>query len=190
MNYIGDKDFWNKRHGEKDLTLREPDILLKKECSIFKEGGRILDIACGDGKNAIYLAKKGFDVTAVDFSDEAINRVEKYADFEQAKLTTKRLDLNELRAEDFESFDGIVINHYRLPPKLYKEVASLLKDGCYLWINTHRGLSEENPLIREEDVFNPKDLEGSGLKVLDSFEYEEQKRCYGRYLVTKEVNDD
>ena len=34
-----------------------------------------LDIACGDGRNTIYLSKLGYDVKAIDFSSEALNRL-------------------------------------------------------------------------------------------------------------------
>ncbi len=37
--------------------------------------GRVLDVAMGSGRNAVYLAKTGFDVEGVDISEEAIHKL-------------------------------------------------------------------------------------------------------------------
>ena len=40
----------------------------------MKKGSKILDLACGKGRHALHLAKKGFQTTGVDLSEESINR--------------------------------------------------------------------------------------------------------------------
>lgn len=42
---------------------------------IFKPGTRVLDLGCGDGRNALFLAQKGLNVTAVDISENAIRKL-------------------------------------------------------------------------------------------------------------------
>ena len=44
------------------------------ESSSFPQGARVIDFACGEGINAIYLARRGCDVTGIDISSEAIGR--------------------------------------------------------------------------------------------------------------------
>jgi cyclopropane fatty-acyl-phospholipid synthase-like methyltransferase len=50
----------------------------KEYAQLFENGsipvGRAIDLGCGEGSNAIYLSRKGFDVTGVDFSRTAIKR--------------------------------------------------------------------------------------------------------------------
>ena len=49
---------------------------LEEDLHFFQGRKTILDIASGDGRNAIYLAKLGFEVDALDFSIEALNRLD------------------------------------------------------------------------------------------------------------------
>ncbi|MER1957161.1 MAG: class I SAM-dependent methyltransferase [Solibacillus sp.] len=71
--------FWDsfyKDHKEKEVPFfcNHVDEHLRKyvENNIIPRG-RVLEIGCGNGRNAIYLAKSGFSVTAVDLSKEAIS---------------------------------------------------------------------------------------------------------------------
>jgi 2-polyprenyl-3-methyl-5-hydroxy-6-metoxy-1,4-benzoquinol methylase len=61
------KDKWNQRYcGRELLWPREPSTILKKEtaeCPL----GRALDLAAGEGRNSFFLARQGWEVTAVDF---------------------------------------------------------------------------------------------------------------------------
>ncbi len=67
-----DKDYFNRRYmGMPPWELDDASSLIKK---LFESGlrGKILDIGCGTGKNAIYLAEQGLDITGIDFSEMAI----------------------------------------------------------------------------------------------------------------------
>ncbi|MBI2830315.1 MAG: class I SAM-dependent methyltransferase, partial [Chloroflexi bacterium] len=55
------------------------DVGAREELVSLVEGGRIkpcraIDLGCGTGANAIYLAQHGFDVTGIDFSEAAIEK--------------------------------------------------------------------------------------------------------------------
>ncbi len=75
-----DKIKWNKKYKEtpKLLEDREPS---KKLIEALKEvnGKKVLDIACGAGKNSIYLAKQGFEIEAMDISYVALENIDKKA---------------------------------------------------------------------------------------------------------------
>ncbi|HIG44065.1 MAG: class I SAM-dependent methyltransferase [bacterium] len=65
---------WNERYANRALVWSaEPNRLFSTEVASL-EPGRALDIACGEGRNAIWLAEKGWDVTAVDFSETGIDK--------------------------------------------------------------------------------------------------------------------
>lgn len=77
---------------------------------LVKQGeitGRILDIGCGSGDTAIYLAGKGYDVMGIDFVPRAINIASKRA--RKAGLTIPLLVYDALRLDDLgETFDTII----------------------------------------------------------------------------------
>ena len=71
---IEDREKWNKKYQEKRelLEIREPSHFVKKFAKVAK-GVDALDLACGVGRNALFLEKIGFRVDAVDISKVALN---------------------------------------------------------------------------------------------------------------------
>ena len=68
------REDWNERYRGSDLLWSaEPNRFLVEEVESLAPG-RALDIACGEGRNAVWLAQRGFGVDAVDFSDVALER--------------------------------------------------------------------------------------------------------------------
>ncbi len=68
------RDRWNQRYTDKELVWSAgPNRLLEQEVREL-EPGSALDLACGEGRNAIWLAEQGWQVTAVDFSHVAIEK--------------------------------------------------------------------------------------------------------------------
>lgn len=53
---------------------RGPNLFLEAELLDMDPQGRALDLACGEGRNAIWLARRGWKVTAVDFSEVAVGK--------------------------------------------------------------------------------------------------------------------
>jgi len=68
-----DRHKWDKRHGERDGRLAEPGEFLK-EWLPEPPRGKALDVACGSGRNALYLAREEFQVDAIDISPVAIEQ--------------------------------------------------------------------------------------------------------------------
>ncbi|HEX7399851.1 MAG TPA: methyltransferase domain-containing protein, partial [Candidatus Limnocylindrales bacterium] len=65
---------WDERHAAHEpIESSEPDPTLLDEIGALSPG-RAIDLGAGDGRNAIWLARRGWDVTAVDFSQVAIDR--------------------------------------------------------------------------------------------------------------------
>jgi hypothetical protein len=75
---------------------REPNRLLGETISSLPPG-RALDVAMGEGRNAVYLASKGWDVTGLDVSDEALRQA-------NARATAAGVRIRVFR-EDSETFD-------------------------------------------------------------------------------------
>jgi SAM-dependent methyltransferase len=67
-----EREDWNARHGEAGLLFgADPNRFLVAEVAELPPG-RALDLACGSGRNAVWLAARGWKVTGVDFSDVAL----------------------------------------------------------------------------------------------------------------------
>jgi tellurite methyltransferase len=66
-----DRIKWNEKYLNKTYPLEPAGIV--KEYHHLAPKGRVLDLGAGNGRNALFLAKQGFDVIAVDVSDVAIN---------------------------------------------------------------------------------------------------------------------
>jgi SAM-dependent methyltransferase len=74
------REKWNARYeGKGQAGPSEPSGPLIEETRLLKPG-RALDLAAGDGRNALYLAGTGWDVTAVDFSEVAVERGKRFAE--------------------------------------------------------------------------------------------------------------
>jgi SAM-dependent methyltransferase len=69
------RERWNERRSEAQLEPfpDAPAEWLVEHAPLLGGGGRALDVACGDGRNALYLARLGFEVDAIDVSDVTID---------------------------------------------------------------------------------------------------------------------
>ena len=72
------REFWNDTWATMDESLLEPDNLLITQVEGLSPG-RALEIGCGTGGNAVWLAEHGWEVTAIDFSDVAIKKARQLA---------------------------------------------------------------------------------------------------------------
>ena len=84
---------WNEKyrsgeHGEEDA----PTVLVVEVASKLARGTAI-DLACGAGRNALYLAERGWAVTAVDGSEKAIELVQERSAVRGLEIQTKVADL-------------------------------------------------------------------------------------------------
>ena len=78
---------WDARYGERDGAMwsGRPNGRLVAEVSGLSSG-RALDIGCGEGADAIWLARRGWTVTAIDVSDVAVGRAREAAELAGADV--------------------------------------------------------------------------------------------------------
>ncbi len=68
-------DFWNQKHEKYAISdwIVKPTIFLNQVIKYFPYKGKVLELGCGQGADAIFLASKGYSVEANDFSQTAID---------------------------------------------------------------------------------------------------------------------
>ena len=74
------KEFWNQRYsGDEFFYGTKPNDFLCSQLHRFKPGQTVLAVADGEGRNGVWLARQGLDVTAVDFSPLAMKKSQRLA---------------------------------------------------------------------------------------------------------------
>lgn len=108
------KDLWNERYSERDLVWSEkPNQFLVSEVEGLASG-RALDLGCGEGRNAVWLAEMGWTVTAVDFSEIGIEKGRAIAAARGVAVDWVVADLTEFEPEA-GSFDLVIDFYIHLP---------------------------------------------------------------------------
>ncbi len=112
MNFnVDHPEFWDNKYLNKedkwDLKTPNPVFKFLLEENKFLKPCKILILGSGKGYDAILAAKKGYDVTAIDFSVEAIDESKKVAESENVKIEFLQKDIFEIENEYFESFDAV-----------------------------------------------------------------------------------
>ena len=108
------REDWNARYSASELVwTSEPNRLFASEVEEL-EPGRALDLACGEGRNAVWLADRGWRVTGIDFSDVALAKAERLAQSRGVEVDWVLADVVE-HAPPPESFDLVAILYLQLP---------------------------------------------------------------------------
>ena len=158
MKYMGNIDFWNQKFKNRDNQIMKPEDALVNAVSLFKEGS-VLDIACGDGRNSIYLLSEGFQVTGIDFSQEALQRLRSFANHNNYSVKTYQMDLSEPQwIEKIDTFDNIIICHYRLHAEQLDKIHQYVNRNGILFITGFGHKQKVDNRISEMDLIMPEDF--------------------------------
>lgn len=130
-----DRIKWNERFDSEVSFLGEhPSPFLAREMEhilALVPGSRALDIACGEGRNSIFLARHGFRVVGLDISDVGIAKAERLAEKEGLQIDFHRQDLDGWRI--VEEFDLIINFNFLLRPLIPEQVRALAPAGLLLF---------------------------------------------------------
>ena len=103
--------------------------------------GRILCLAEGEGRNAVFLAERGFDVTAVDQSSVGLAKAHKLATERGVNITTIVTDLADFHIEP-QAWDGIVSIFAHIPAQarrhIHRDVVGGLRSGGVFLLEAYR----------------------------------------------------
>jgi len=130
-----DRDRWDARHMAADDADPAPSEFLVESASRLPTTGRALDLACGRGRNAVWLARRGFTVDAVDVSTIALAKATTLATRHGVadRLHTIEHDLSDGLPPLDGKYDVVAVLHFR-EPALWPSLAGLLAPGGVLLI--------------------------------------------------------
>jgi len=130
---IEDKQKWDKKYTQHSELLkpREPSVMVKKYANALKEK-KALDLACGAGRNALFLANRGFTVDAVDISKVALNILKSRA---ESNINIINADLDNYTPSK-EQYTLIVKTNF-LDRELIERSKDALKSGGIFIVETY-----------------------------------------------------
>ena len=166
---LKDKEKWDAKYIKKSQLLlpRDPSINLVKyfkKCS----GDKALDLACGAGRNSIFLAKNGFKVDALDIAQIALDALNSELQTKELShlVDTKLIDLDNFSTAD-NSYDLILMCNF-LDRKLIQKAKQSLSIGGIFIVETYM-VDDENEK-KDSDKINL--LDSAELKEIFSDSYE------------------
>jgi SAM-dependent methyltransferase len=159
---VENSEAWNERYrGEQRLWIRDPDPALMELVDTLSPG-RALDLACGEGRNALALAQRGFEVIAVDFSAVALERLATSARELGLEIATVQADLREFLLEP-PSADLVVLANFHPPREerlaIYRGLRAAVAPGGTLFLIGHHqdslgiaGPPDPDRLLDEDEI--------------------------------------
>ena len=140
-----DRDKWNRRYAENSHNKNNPVVLLEQWLPEARVG-KALDVACGAGRNALLMARAGFEVDAIDISAEGLMQARRDADAAGLEVNWIEHDLDESYRFDSD-YDLIVVLWFVNLP-LVTRLCDCLAPGGLLVCEEH--------LVTETEVSGPR----------------------------------
>ncbi len=119
---------------------------------------RVLDIGCGEGKDAVFLGRNGYRVTAFDISEQGLQKARELAANCGVKIDFFKADVRDFRLEtDYDIIFSSGVFHY-ISPELRADVIDNLKEHT-----APSGINVINVFVKKPFIPNPPDMEPSEL---------------------------
>jgi len=180
-----DKDRWNKKYDKETYIFGEKPIPFLVDNIHILRKGKALDVAMGEGRNGVYLATQGFDVTGLDISEKGLEKARALAAKNNVTVKTKVVDLEKAELEP-NTYDLILCTYY-MDRGIYKKFYDALKPGGMVLIETYnidylkyrkfnaKWALETNELL---DIFK-------GMRVLRYQDYDDAREAYSSIIAQK-----
>ncbi|WP_139556825.1 class I SAM-dependent methyltransferase [Methylotetracoccus oryzae] len=127
-------DAWNERYRARGGSPSEACRVLVDNAHLLPPGGEALDLACGTGGNALFLARRGLTVYAWDLALNAVNALRSAARLEASAIHAQACDIDTV-AWSADRFDVIVVSRY-LDRALAPHLCDSLRPGGLLFYQT------------------------------------------------------
>lgn len=161
---MSQQEFWNGKFSREGYLYGiKPNSFIASKVKSFPRNGKVLCLGEGEGRNAIFLAKRGMEVTAIDASDIGISKLHFRALEEGVNVETICADLNDWEVK--EQYDVVVASYLHMykedRAKLFEKIQDSLKpDGIFVGeffsvnqLNYNSGGPKDKDLLYTVDDF-------------------------------------
>jgi SAM-dependent methyltransferase len=189
-DYGDDRTAWDKTYSRDDYVFgKDPAEFLVKQVAKLPKG-KVLDIAVGEGRNAVYLAKRGFQVEGVDISQVGLKKAKKLAAENGVRISTTNADLNKYKIKP--NAYSVILNFYYLQRNLFPQIKAGLKKGGVVVFETHTTEHLKNPGTsgwEKEFLLQPGELKkafaGADFEILHYSETNDGKNAIASLVAKK-----
>lgn len=175
-----DRQQWNERYGQRTVWSGQPNAALVAHApALPAPGARALDLGCGEGADALWLAAQGWAVTGVDWSDVALARARAAAAGRGVAATFVEGDITDAAWLGAQSptgtFDLVTLAYLHPQPEdragLYAPLPGLVAPGGHLLVIAHDPQQEALgvPGPEPERLLSPADVVAA-LQLPEGFE--------------------
>ena len=186
------KAFWDKKYSNTQYVFgKKPAKFLSKNYDYIPQGAHVLDLGMGEGRNAVFLARKGYKVTGIDISSVAVKKSRALAREFGVRINGIVASLDKYKFQE-KSLDAIICFYY-VDRELNKRMLKWLKPGGILIYEAYSDLQrqikgyqqyDKRYLLRPGELLNMFD----GMKVLKYEEPLHQKEFQASIIIKKSKN--
>jgi len=190
---------WNKIFEQQGKVFAKPQEDIPTIVKLFKKRGvkRVLDLGCGSGRHAVYLAKRGFEVYGIDIAPEGIKITKDWLKKEKLKASLKIGSVYKKLPYRDNFFDAIisvqVIHHARIKTiqKAIREIERVLKPNGLIFVTVPRLFSKRNlkDLSKKAKIWKLKRIESRTFIPLNEDEKGLIHYYFNRGLLRKEFKN-
>ncbi len=149
------REFWDKRYADNNYVYgKAPAQSLAQNIDYFGSPMRILDVGMGEGRNAVFLARKGHQVVGVDISPVAINKARQLARESDVRIETVVSSMNKYNPAP-GSFDAIICYYY-VDKDIHAKFMEWLRPGGLLFYEAYtkrqKGRGDSSYQLEEGEV--------------------------------------
>jgi tellurite methyltransferase len=184
------KTQWDEKYSRPTFIFgKSPAAFLAENYQYIPFEGTVLDMGMGEGRNAVFLAQKGYKVTGIDISSVAVKKAYLLAQEFGVKIKGVVASLKEYKIQP-NSFDAIVCFYY-VDKSLVEKIKTWLKPGGVLIYEAYtvrekvkkkRQSSDDENYLREQELLRLF----SGMRVLKYEEPLHEKEFRSSIILRKE----
>lgn len=149
-----DQDKWNARYQQRERPNNLAQVLTSN-AHLLNTQGKALELAAGLGGNSLFLAQQGYQVSALDLSSVAMDKLKQNAAQLNLSIQTQHCDLESWVAPSDE-YDVVMVSGY-YQPSLFEQIGISLKPGGLVFYQTYTQLK-----VNDNGPSNPDFLLSEG----------------------------